>query len=169
MGVHIVDSEVGFRLTNDNNAANPTSLTLMDTYLQFVKTGVLVAPIDSSTNGNTPSIVLENMGLNGVDNVVADAAGKALYPLPSRRGSLKNWTLGPTYKTAARSWLNGNASADYVREASLIGGTTTGGVMDNYAILRFIDYETASADSFVHVKSYGARGKLHFGSAEYIH
>jgi hypothetical protein len=160
MGVHVVDSDVAFRLTNDHNAANPTSLTLMDTLLQNVKTGVLIAPIDNSVNGNTPSIVLENMGLNMVENVVADTAGKVLYPLPSLRGSLKNWTLGPTYKNAARSWLNGNASAEYVREASLLGGRTTGGVMDDYQILRIPYYETESADSFVHVKSFGAMGKL---------
>jgi hypothetical protein len=158
MGIHVVDSDVAFRLVGDNNAANPTSFTLMDTLLQNVKTGVLVAPLDSSTNGNTPSIVLENLGLNMVENVVADTAGSNIYPLPGRRGSLKNWTLGPTYKNAARSWLTGNAT-DYPREASLLGGRTQGGVMDDYMIYDYQDYETTGADSFVHVKSYGAKGK----------
>jgi hypothetical protein len=169
MGIHVVDSVVAFRLTSDNNGINPTSLTLMDTELQNVETGVLVAPLDASTSGNTPSIVLENFGLNNVVNVVADTAGKALYPLPARRGSLKNWTVGPTYKNAARSWLNGNASAEYVREASLLSGRTSGAVMDDYTIRYFLDYETASPDSFVHVKSYGAKGKLNSRSARCIH
>jgi hypothetical protein len=158
--VHVVDSPVAFRLTGDNNAANPTSFTLMDTLLQNVGTGVLVAPLDKSSNGNTPSIVLENLGLNQVEKVVADTAGSILYPLPDRKGSLKNWTLGPSYKNAARTWLMGNAS-DYTRESSLLSGSTQGGPLDNYAIFRYPEYETARADTFVHVKSYGAKGMPH--------
>jgi hypothetical protein len=155
-----VDSDTAFRLTNENGGPNPGSITLMDTLLQNVQTGVLVTPLNNNPGNDTPGITLENLGLRFVDRTVADTAGATLLPNPTGTGSLIHWTVGPTYKNGERTWFSGNAST-YTRESTLLGGGGQAGPpLDKYRGTTYPDYETASPDSFVHIKDYGAKGEI---------
>ena len=156
----MVDSDVAIRLHGEDNTANPSSVTLRDTYLQNVKTGVLVAPLEKDAGSSTPGITIENVGLNNVQRVVADTSGAILLGTSGRGGDVPYWTVGPTYKNEERSWLTGNSnSSAYPRESSLVYDFGQYTPKAKYSLYNYPTWDTATVDMFVHIRDYGAKGE----------
>ena len=157
-----MDSEVSFRLLDENGASTPTCLTFMDTLLQNVGTAaILIGPPTQDAASNTPAITLENLGYRLVKQVVADTTGLAIHPKPESWAQERHWVMGPTYKNQERSWTNGSR-IEYPREGSLSqGGKFTGLLVDAYGPREpgYPSYEWLDAGDFIHVKDYGAQGK----------
>lgn len=164
--ITVKNADIGFRLLPEDkkpttNPTNPSkengnigSAYFLDSTFENVGSAVVVAPLNSALGSGSTGLVLENIAMNNVQKAVADSSGNTIL---ASTGKIDQWVAGPTY-SPKREFSMGK-STTYKRQSSLLDSNGA------YFERAKPQYEDISAGDFVHIKDFGARGKLPSSSA----
>ena len=156
--VTITDSSVGFMLDPSAESSPIGSILVMDTVFNDVEKAIVIGPASEAPNTGTTGLVLDSVQFNNVNYGVADTDGNMYLGGSENDGSVQSYILGPMYNGTDRSWVEGGSEMS-LRNGNLLNLNVTG-ELPNVAFFERPkeQYESNTADDFVHLKDLGAKG-----------